>query len=57
MTQDSRRPHSKKWGLTNWRTTLDYKPSTNWTYYGSIAHAEKGGNFVAPTVTLIAPLL
>ncbi len=29
--------------LINWRTTLRYQPSSNLTFYGAIAHAEKGG--------------
>lgn len=30
-------------GLVNWRTTLRYQPSDTMTFYGAIAHAEKGG--------------
>lgn len=29
--------------LINWRTSLRYQPSGNLTFYGAIAHAEKGG--------------
>ncbi len=44
------RSGSKKWGITNYRATLDYKPSTNMTIYGSYAHAEKSGSIGASTV-------
>lgn len=29
--------------LINWRTNLRYQPSDNLTFYGAVAHAEKGG--------------
>ena len=33
------------WDFISWRATLDYKPSQNTMYYGSIAGAEKSGAF------------
>lgn len=45
---------SDTWGLVNWRATLDFKPADNWTLYGSIAHAEKGGGFDSATVQFVS---
>ena len=33
------------WDFITWRATLDYKPSENTMFYGSIAGAEKSGDF------------
>jgi iron complex outermembrane receptor protein len=48
------RTGSKKWGITNYRATLDYKPSSNMTIYGSYAHAEKSGSVGAATVQFVS---
>ena len=44
------RSGSKKWGINNYRATLDYKPAENMTVYASYAHAEKSGSVGAATV-------
>lgn len=36
--------------LVNWRTNLRYQPSDSLTFYGAIAHAEKGGGSDAAQV-------
>jgi iron complex outermembrane receptor protein len=38
------------WDLWAWRTSLDKDIGDNWTVYGSIAHAEKPGEFDVDTV-------
>jgi iron complex outermembrane recepter protein len=45
---------SKKWGIGNYRATLDFKPADNITYYGSYAHAEKSGSVGAATVQFLS---
>ncbi len=42
------------WGLTNWRTSLRYKPSVNTTIFAAVAHAEKAGDFDPTTVQLVS---
>ena len=44
------RTGDKTWGLKNYRATLDYKPSSDVTIYGSFGHAEKSGSVSAATV-------
>ena len=39
--------------LINWRTTLRYQPSSSLTYYGAVAHAEKGGGSDGAQVTFV----
>ncbi len=41
------------WDFLTWRATLDYKPSQNTMFYGSIAGAEKSGDFDFDTDTNI----
>ena len=41
------------WDFITWRATLDYKPSENTMFYGSIAGAEKSGDFDFDTDTNI----
>ena len=36
---------SNTWDFLTWRATLDFKPSDNTMFYGSIAGAEKSGDF------------
>jgi iron complex outermembrane receptor protein len=48
------RTGSKKWGINNYRATLDYKPVDNMTIYGSYAHAEKSGSVGAASVNFVS---
>ena len=36
---------NNSWDFISWRATLDFKPAENTMYYGSIAGAEKSGDF------------
>ena len=44
---------SNTWDFITWRVTVDYKPSENTMFYGSIAGAEKSGDFDSDTDTNI----
>ncbi len=50
---ESNRDLSNTWDFITWRATLDYKPSENTMFYGSIAGAEKSGDFDSDTDTNI----
>jgi iron complex outermembrane receptor protein len=41
------------WGIPNWRANLRFKPNEDWTVYGSIAGAEKSGDFATGTVRFV----
>lgn len=48
------RSGSNTWDLLSWRATLDFKPTENWTIYGSFANAERGGDFDAKNVRFVS---
>ncbi|MDW8258029.1 MAG: TonB-dependent receptor [Gammaproteobacteria bacterium] len=42
------------WQIPNWRATVDFKPRTDVMFYGSIARAEKSGDFGTGTVRFVS---
>ncbi len=41
--------------LINWRTNLRYQPNDSLTFYGAVAHAEKGGGSDGAQVQFVGP--
>ncbi|MCP5329052.1 MAG: TonB-dependent receptor [Sinobacteraceae bacterium] len=41
------------WSIPNWRANLRFKPNPDWTVYGSVAGAEKSGDFATAGVNFV----
>ncbi len=45
VDKSTRASRENSWGLVSWRSTLRYKPSERVTFFASLAHSEKSGDF------------
>ncbi len=45
IDKNTRASRENTWGLFSWRSTLRYKPSERMTFFASLAHSEKSGDF------------
>jgi len=43
--KNTRASRENSWGLISWRSTLRYQPSERVTFFASLAHSEKSGDF------------